>query len=96
MGPANQINGARVICFTAIDDRHRHTRNCRQIVDGAIQDSASGLAICQFDGDDAFYLFGCDSDWNVVTDTWHQSLEEAQSQAEFEYEGVADTWQQVR
>jgi hypothetical protein len=51
------------------------------------------LAICRYEGEEAFYLFGCDAEWNPITDTWHPSLEEAQQQAEFEYEGVRDTWQ---
>jgi len=57
------------------------------------REASTGLAICRFDGDDAFYLHGCDSDWNTITDTWHQSLADAQAQAVFEYEGVSDTWQ---
>ena len=89
----NAIGGARVICFTSIDERHKHTGNTRQIVNGALQGTAAGLAICQYDGEDAFYLFSCDSDWNAATDTWHQSLAEAQAQATSEYEGVSDTWQ---
>ncbi len=52
----------------------------------------SGLAICQVGYGQEFYLFGCDHDWNVVTDTWHQSLDEAKGQAEWEYEGVSKTW----
>jgi hypothetical protein len=50
----------------------------------------NGLAICQ--GDHGFYLFGCDADWQSVTDTWHQTFDEAKGQAEFEYDGVSDTW----
>jgi hypothetical protein len=52
----------------------------------------SGLAICQPGTADEFYLFGCDSEWNVITDTWHKSLSEAKEQAEYEYEGVSETW----
>ena len=89
----NRINGASVICYSLIDERHRHTGNCRQIVNGVLEGPAAGLAICQFDGDDAFYLFACDADWNSVTDTWHQSLDDAKAQAEFEYEGISRTWQ---
>ena len=33
-------------------------------------------------------IFGCDEGWNAVTDTWHETLEDAKAQAEFEYEGV--------
>lgn len=93
MQPGTRINGAFVICFTPIDNRHRHTANCRQIVGGETQGACAGLAICKFDDNDEFYLFGCDGNWNVVTDTWHQSIDEAKEQAEFEYEGVSNTWQ---
>ena len=54
--------------------------------------SMSGLAICRVQEAEEFFLFGCDADWNVVTDTWHQSLDEAKDQAEWEYEGVNQTW----
>lgn len=40
-------------------------------------------------------MFGCDGDWNTVTDTWHETLEGALEQAEFEYEGVTATWNVV-
>jgi len=93
MGPApNEIGGATVVCFTPIDQRHRHTGNCRQIVGGVLIGPMAGLAICQYAGDTTYYLFGCDQDWRTVTDTWHQTLEEAKQQAEFEYEGVTSTW----
>jgi len=38
------------------------------------------------------YLFGCDSQWHVQSDTFHDSIEEAMEQAEFEYVGVSKTW----
>lgn len=55
----------------------------------------AGLAICQYPDDDAVYLFGCDADWNNITDTWHQTVDDAKHQAEFEYQGVSDTWTNV-
>jgi hypothetical protein len=89
-----QIGGAKVICFSPIDHRHRHKGNCRQIVAGVLQGPAAGLAVCQQEGDAYFYLFGCDAEWNGITDTCHKTLEEALQQAEFEYEGVSNTWQE--
>src|ERR1051325_8345984 len=89
----DDFDGAKVICYAPIDVRHRHTGNCKQFVAGTLQGAAAGLAICQNEGENAFYLFGCDADWNVLTDTWHQTLEDAQHQAEFEYAGVSETWQ---
>jgi hypothetical protein len=88
----SKIGGATVICYTPIDGRHHHTGKCRQIVAGVLQGAAAGLAICQYEGEDSFYLFGCDENWQSVTDTWHETLEEAKDQAEFEYEGVSSTW----
>jgi hypothetical protein len=93
MGPwPNIIGGARVVCFTPIDDRHRHTGNTRQIVGGVLLGPAAGLAICQYDGDTAYYLFGCDENWTSRSDTWHESIEDAKDQGEFEYEGTKLTW----
>ena len=89
------IDGARVVMFTQIDSRHRATGNCQQIVNGVISGSAYGLAICSYDGDAGYYLFGCDSNWNAVTDTFHETIEQAQAQAEFEYQGVTATWLKV-
>jgi hypothetical protein len=89
----HQLGGAKVIYFTAIDERHRPTGNCKQIVAGVLQGPVAGLAICQYAGEDCYYLFGCDGAWKGITDTWHQTLEEAMAQAEFEYAGVSATWQ---
>jgi hypothetical protein len=50
------------------------------------------LAICQYEGEAGFYLFGCDQDWNPVTDTWHATLDDAMAQAEFEHRGTIGTW----
>jgi hypothetical protein len=50
---------------------------------------AAALAICQYDGEAYCYLFYCDAAWNVVADTWHQSLELALRQAAFEYRGLS-------
>lgn len=90
--PPRELDGARLLRWSAIDGRHRPTGNCRQIVAGVLQGQAAGLAICQYPQETAYYLFGCDSEWNPVTDSWHGTLEEALEQAEFEYEGVSKTW----
>ena len=93
--PPELIGGAQLVRWTVIDERHRPTGDCRQIVGGTLQGPAAGLAICQYEGEESYYLFGCDANWNTVTDTWHETLEQAPQQAEFEYEGVAATWNTV-
>ena len=49
--------------------------------------------ICHHDDDLAFYLFRCDDLWQIVADTWHETLEAAIHQAEAEY--VVLAWQAV-
>jgi hypothetical protein len=43
-------------------------------------------------GEAGIYLFCCDSEWEVLTDTWHSSVDNAKAQAEFEYEGISKLW----
>ncbi|HEX6372166.1 MAG TPA: hypothetical protein VF006_24830 [Longimicrobium sp.] len=85
------LGGVPVVAYTRIDERHRPTGSCRHFAHGALAGPAAGLAICR-DSDGGFFLFGCDAEWNPVTDTWHETLEDAQHQAEFEYEGITGTW----
>ena len=46
----------------------------------------------QVENGESFFLFGCDAEWNPITDTWHNNLGEAVEQAEFEYKGSKNTW----
>jgi hypothetical protein len=93
MKPAPKTIGAyRVVFYSPIDERHRFTSNTKQIVRGEVIGPMAGLAICKPTEAEELWLFGCDSDWNVITDTWHRSLDEAKKQAEFEYEGITKTW----
>jgi len=87
----DKIDGGKVLCATQIDSRHNFTHACRQIVAGKEMGPMAGLAVCKFDDDDGIYLIGCDEKWNGITDTWHQSLDEAIDQAEFEYKGARNT-----
>ena len=82
----------RVICYSPLDERHTFTGGCRQIVAGQLLGPMAGLVICRQPEDGGFYLFGCDDDWSIACDTWHETLNDALQQAEFEYVGVALTW----
>jgi hypothetical protein len=46
----------------------------------------AALALAKYDADPGVYLLYCDKDWNVVTDTYHDDIESAIAQAEFEFE----------
>ena len=75
-----------------IDERHRATGACRHYHDGQVVGVASWLAICRFDEGDACYLFRYHAAMDRYSDTFHESVEDAKHQAEFEYEGVSSTW----
>lgn len=87
-----EIGGAKVIFYTAIDKRHSFTNATKQIVRGKLIKEISGLAICKYENESAYYLFGCNENWESITDTWHEEIEDAINQAEFEYKGTQDTW----
>ena len=89
--PPQSIDGARVIAYVVVTHEHRHTgktKHCR----GGLLPPSSALAICQYENEPSFYLFGCDEAWNCVTDTYHDTLEDAFHQAQWEYEGISSAW----
>ena len=86
------VGGARVVCYTHIDERHIKTEHAVHLTKGREIEDPRGLAICQYDGEDAYFLFGCNEDWDSQCDTWHETLDDAKSQAEFEYAGTVQTW----
>ena len=70
----------------------RATGRTTHRIGGEVIGPAEALAICRYEGDSQFYLFYCDAEWNVRTDTCHPSLEVAKEQAEFEYDGASGRW----
>jgi hypothetical protein len=87
------IDGSVTILYTKIDDRHSPTDESNHYAAGQLTPTPSALAICRYEDADAFYLFGCDENWEVITDSCHLSLDEAKAQAEREYNGVKATWE---
>ena len=96
MNAPKEVSGVKVILYSPIDERHNQTGNCKHLVVGVLMGAATGLAICQYEGEESFYLFGCDENWETLTDTWHKTLGDAKAQAEFEYEGISATWQKTK
>jgi hypothetical protein len=92
VGPAPpKISGLPVICFTLIDERHRPTGKSPHVSPCGLLGPARELAICGRPGE-SVYLHSCGEGWVPFMDTWHETVEEARRQAEFEYEGVSATW----
>jgi hypothetical protein len=92
-----RISDAKVLWFTPIDHRHEHTGSTVHSINGARIGLPAGLAICQYEHHEGgFYLFNCDENWETETDTWHESIEHAKEQAEFEFKGAKETWIQLQ
>lgn len=89
--PPERLGQLPVIAYAITDARSRPTGNTRHVVQGGVAGPAAALAVCR-NGDDGFYLFSCDEHWQTVSDTWHETVQDAKAQAEFEYEGVSVTW----
>ncbi|WP_194835510.1 hypothetical protein [Nocardia sp. XZ_19_369] len=78
------LDGARVLATADIGGAIRSGQT-RHVVDGLVVDDFAGLAIAQYDASSAVYLFYCDVDWNVITDTYHASVAAAHVQASEEF-----------
>jgi hypothetical protein len=50
------------------------------------------LQIVRFHDDSGYYLFYCDETGAEITDTYHDSIEEALAQAEWEFDLRPDEW----
>jgi len=49
------------------------------------------MIIAQYKNDESFYVFGCYSqEWATETDTWHQDIEDAIEQLDWEYENLSE------
>jgi hypothetical protein len=88
----DSIDSAKIILYTDIDNRHIKTDNTKHIVAGQAITEISGLTICKYDDTDGYYLFYCDENWKVLNDTFHDTLELAKQQAEFEFKNSISTW----
>ena len=95
--PPRDIDNARVLRYAIIDERCTPTGLCEHRILGAEfpMGPATSLAICRYPKNPGYYLFHCDEIWAVQSDGYHDSLEEAERQAELEYTGVSACWIQA-
>jgi hypothetical protein len=84
------LDGAAVICVADLTES-APTGRTRHSVAGLEVGGFASLAIAKYPQDSGFYLFYCDAEWAVITDTYHDSVTKAVDQAEFEFSGVQFT-----
>lgn len=90
----DMIGGAKTLLYTDIDYRHEKKDNTKHFIGGQQVNDISCLAICKYQNESGYYLFGCNSEWTTITDTNHNNIEDAKEQAEFEYKNTSKTWRQ--
>ncbi|SFR22610.1 hypothetical protein SAMN04488564_106266 [Lentzea waywayandensis] len=84
--PPGELDGARVLQFALIGPAQPATGNTFHF--GDFPDVVRGLALACYEGGKSVYLFYCDAEWNVLTDTCHSTSQDAIDQARFEFGGL--------
>jgi len=78
-----------------LSDRHIPTGRTVHHVGGTVAPTPAVLQIARYEGDPGFYLFYCSATGEVLTDTYHQTLDAALHQAEFEFGIRGSEWSDV-
>ena len=94
--PPPEIDGARVLYYAWINAPSRPEDTNPRVIAGVPQPPPpAAIAICQYEkrAVGGLYLFGCDTDWNTVSDWDHSTTEEAMAAAENQYSGRLGPWQ---
>jgi len=74
---------------------HRPTGKTRHFQGSDLLPPPSELRIVKYPDDAGFYLFYCDDTGKEFTDTYHDTLEGALAQAEWEFEVKESDWEVV-
>ncbi len=82
-----------VFRVTRLGPTHRPTGNTRHYRNGQLLPPPVSLQIAQYPDDAGYYLFYLDGDGEVQADTYHDSVEDALDQAEFEFGVRPDEWE---
>lgn len=81
-----------LICRLRLGPSHQPTGKTRHFFGSSEIPLPVELRIVQYDGDPGLYLFYCDPTGKEMTDTYHDSLEGAMSQADWEFNVKPEDW----
>ncbi len=88
-------NGYKVLFQVYLAEHHKPTGNVRAIIRGKTAPVPVELRIAQMEDDPGVYLLHYNNKGEEITDTYHDSVELAMEQAEFEFGVGAQDWRQV-
>jgi len=98
--PPSELGGDQVLRFALIDQEVRATEATAhrsaeivngEVVPGETMGEFAALAIVG-GSHSGYFLLYLDGEGDSVADTWHETIEDALEQAEFEYEGITAKW----
>ena len=106
MEPPKTLDRALVVRYARVTETVRPTGNTRHLrgdvppiagepLGGMLIPPAKAIAIAEYPDENGFYLFGLDDRGDVQSDTWHETIEDALAQADFEYDRLVWTVPQV-
>ena len=81
-----------VLRAVTIAGKHESTGKTVHYSGNDILPAPHSLQIAQYPGDDGYYLFYLDESGEVLTDTFHDDLQKAMDQAEWEFGAAAEEW----
>ena len=90
--PPSKIDGAEAKCYVVLTADNCPTRATQHFVAGELRTDFDRLVIATYVGEPGAYLFYCDSTWQVITDTQHETIEEAKNQANIEFKNLQNRW----
>ncbi len=84
--PPRELDGATVLRYALVGDEQRPTGKTVHSVTN-FADVVRGLALARYEKGEV-YLFYCDEEWTVVSDTCHATEGDAIGQARSEFDGL--------
>ena len=87
------MNDSRVVCSYRLTCTNNETGKTRHFFGNDLAAIPSELRIVSFANDDGVYLLYFDGEGNEITDTYHENVEMAKSQAKWEFNVRESDWQ---
>jgi len=93
MNVPNELEGAKVIKYTQNDENQKLGLMFFEEQDGSMLEiSITALAIAKYEDENGYYLFMCDQNWEIQDDHQLESVEEAISWAEKNFDVNEEDW----
>jgi len=86
------MNTEQSIAHIVLTNEHEATGNCRHYKVGEVLPDPHQLRIVQYDAGGGFYLLYLDYNGEELTDTFHDTLDAALQQAEWEFRVPPAAW----